>query len=184
MKDVNKNGNPVLYYQIYSSVNYQRNVKKLKPGKSSLATYQNMSRNNITISLGTYKGILKEQSLKRIALERAFKHFEKGNITEKDLKGLEYEFKITEDDIEKMFEDYAILKFKIFFRNNEEIKEGTPEGMIINEIIDELNVSISKAKNEYLKRMYIKWGKSFAVYNEGLAAALSNKIEKLARQNK
>jgi hypothetical protein len=208
IKDVNKKsgGKPVLYYQIYSSSNYKSNVKKRRPGKNNEITFQNMSRNNIMICLGPYSPVMNERYLKSIALEKAMKHFKKGKITENDLKEIEFEFRLTVQEEERLFEDFALIQFKRFIElkeiqnylnrmtdNDKEdavIKKLTHMEWAINaykkdlkrfkgEIRDELGVRRVKVANEYIRRMYAKYGEAFAEKNGELVIATKTKIERL-----
>jgi hypothetical protein len=207
LKDVNKkNGSkPILYYQIYSSANYKRNVKKRNPGRNREITYQNMSRNNIMICLGPYSSVMNEKYLKSITLEKAMKHFKEGKITEDDLKDIEYGFRLTEYDEVRIYEDFALIQFKRFIEikeiqnqlyrmtDNEKRdafrKELTHMEWAINayknhlrstkeEISKELGFGPIKVINEYLRRMFIKYGEAFAEKNGELAKAAKVKIDK------
>lgn len=207
LKDINNNGKPILYYQIYSSVNYKNNVKRRTPGKNSSITYQNMSRNNIMISLGPYCSIINERNLKLRAIEKAMNYFKKGKITKDDLNDIEFGFKITEREEKRLFEDFALIQLKRFIETKEiqkqldrmidadkedaDMKNQTHKQWAIKayenelmktkeEISNELGVGPNRTKNEYLKRKYKKYIKAFAEENTVLASAAEIKLSKLS----
>lgn len=208
LKDVNKSGKFVLYYQFYSSVNYERQKKKWKPGAKSGTTYQNMSRNNISISLGRYKPVIDERYLKSIAMEKAIIHLEKGNITEEDLMNVGKEFKENGELEENLFQEYAFIQFKLFldrkgmeqelkgmteadkqeafmlgktFKDWADITYKQSQEGVIDDIKEELGVGPKKAKIEYFRRKFEELRVVFTDVDEKLASAAENKINKLSR---
>jgi hypothetical protein len=121
LKDTNKNGKPTLYFMFYNPENWKQRVEEIKKSGQKV-DYQNISRRNVSISLGTYNDVrhMDKSQWREIAVDKLLNPSKrvkrKTDISEDELKVVLNDFDSVKGYEEQLLKEEAIIQFDFYVR--------------------------------------------------------------------
>lgn len=124
LKDTNKNGKPTLYFMYYDAENWKNRVSEIKKSGQKV-DYQNISRRNVSISLGTYNDVkhMDKAQWREIAIDKLLNPSKrvkrKTELSEDQLKVVLNDFDSVKGYEEQLLKEEAVIQFDFYVRYTE-----------------------------------------------------------------